>query len=54
MSNEERGRQLGEWTGMSDLQNQIQYKNLILIVITFFLCDVIIGRNICLKLQKVD
>jgi len=47
---------MDSYTGMSNLQNQIQHKNQVMIVKTVFLHDVWtpIRRNFSLKLQKVD
>jgi len=41
------------FTGMSYLQNQIRYKNWVVIVKTVFLCNVSIHPNLCLKFHKV-
>jgi len=43
----------GQQIGLCYLHNQIQNKNMVMIVKPVFLCDVEIGRNLCLKLEKV-
>jgi len=40
------------FTGMSYIQNQIQIKNLVMIVKFVFLSDVLIRRKLCFKLHK--